>query len=78
MSEIEQKIAELDALLRANPNDSEAFYRRGELKSKLGLQAAALSDFVASAHIDPEGPGTAAADMMRSILDFYNTDLYNP
>lgn len=78
MSEIEQKIAELDAFLEANPNDADALYRRGALKSKLGMQAAALSDFVASAHIDPSGPGAAAATMMRSILNFYNPDIYNP
>lgn len=78
MSEIEQKIAELNALLQTNPNDADALFHRGELKSKLGMQAAALSDFVAAAHIDPDSPAAAAASMMRSILDFYNTDLYNP
>lgn len=78
MSETEQKIAELDAILAANPNDADSFFKRGELKSKLGMQAAALSDFVAAAHLDPNGPGAAAADMMRSILDFYHRDLYNP
>ncbi len=78
MSEIEQQIAELDALLASNPQDSDALYRRGALKAKLGKQAAALSDFAASASIDPNGPGAAAANMMRTILDFYNPDLYNP
>lgn len=75
---IEQEIAELDKWLEAHPQDAEALYRRGALKWKLGLHAAALGDFTASEQLDPCGPGATAARGARGIFDFYNTDLYNP
>lgn len=71
-SEIEQQINELSALIDANPSDAMALYRRGSLHWKLGHRAAAITDFNASAALDPSGPGAAAAANATQILDFYN------
>lgn len=78
MNDIELQIKELDALIASDPKDSDALYRRGALKWKLGLKGAALSDFTASAAIDPEGPGAIAAKGVKGIFEFSNPDLYNP
>lgn len=70
--EIIDQINELDAHLAAHPDDAGAIYRRGSLHWKLGHRAQALTDFNASAALDPDGPGTAAADNALAILNFYN------
>lgn len=75
---IEEEIKELDTYIAEHPEDAEALYRRGALKWKLGRKAEALSDFAASEHLDPTGPGATAAKGVRGIFDFYYTDLYNP
>lgn len=75
---IKQQIADLDAYIALHPDDADALYRRGALKWKLGRNAEALTDFNASARIDPSGPGAAAARGVRGIFNFYNSDLYNP
>lgn len=72
MTEIEKQIEELTARIAADPADAAALYRRGSLYWKLGQRAAAITDFNASALLDPTGPGAAAADHVRSILDFFN------
>lgn len=72
MTEIEQEIAALTARIAADPNDAAALYRRGSLYWKLGQRAAAITDFNASAAIDPDGPGAAASAHAQSILDFFN------
>lgn len=68
---IEQEIIELDAMICAAPT-AELLYRRGCLHWKLSHAAQALSDFNLSAALDPAGPGTEAAEHLRSILHFWN------
>lgn len=77
-TDIQQEIARLTAIIDANPADADALYRRGALYWKLGNHGAALSDYNASAAINPSGPGATAARGVRGILDFTNPDLYNP
>ncbi|MBD5360854.1 MAG: tetratricopeptide repeat protein [Bacteroides sp.] len=72
MNEIEQEIVALTAKLQAEPDDARALYRRGSLYWKLGRRAEAITDFNASAEIEPDGPGAAAAAHALSILDFFN------
>ncbi len=72
MNEIEQEIAALTAKIAADPNDARTLYRRGSLYWKLGRRAEALTDFNASANLDPAGPGAAAATHAQEILDFFN------
>lgn len=78
MTDIDRQIAELTALLKREPDNADALYRRGALHWKLGRHAAALSDFNASAAVNPDGPGATAARGVRGILDFTNPDLLNP
>lgn len=72
MNEIEQEIAALTAKIESESADALDLYRRGSLYWKLGRRAQAITDFNASAKMDPEGPGTAAASHAMAILDFFN------
>lgn len=78
MTDSEQQLQALTDEIASNPGNADALYRRGALNWKLGRHGAALSDFNASAAIDPDGPGAVAARGVRGILDFTNPDLYNP
>lgn len=57
---------------------ADIFYRRGRLYWKLGQRGAAISDYERAVAIDSESPAAEALKMCRDIMDFYNTDLYNP
>lgn len=72
MNDIEKEIAALSAHIDSNPDDAAALYRRGSLHWKLGNRAAAITDFNASARLDPDGPGAAAAAHALDILNFFN------
>ena len=77
----QQIIAEIDrltAVIATNPDDATAHFERGSLLWKLDRRGAAISDFNTAAHLDPSGPGTAAADQAMAIMNFFNPDLLNP
>lgn len=57
---------------------ADIFYRRGRLYWKLEQRGAAISDYERAVAIDSESPAAEALKMCRDIMDFYNTDLYNP
>lgn len=70
--EIEQEILALSTLILLEPENALALYRRGSLYWKLERHAEAITDFNASAKLDPKGPGAAAAAHAQAILDFFN------
>lgn len=74
----DKTLEELNDIIAANPDDADALYRRGSLLWKMGRRGAAISDFNASAAIDPAGPGATAADHAMSIMNFFNPDQLNP
>jgi len=41
-------------------------------------RAAAITAYERSAALDPEGPGATALEMTRDIMDFYDTNQFNP
>lgn len=57
---------------------ADLYYRRGRAYWKLGDKGRAMSDYSHAAALDPSSPAAEALDLCRSIMDFYNTDLYNP
>lgn len=78
MNDIDESIELLNDMIERNPDDAQAYYRRGSLHWKLGHRAAAITDFNASARIDPDGPGAVAAEHAMSIMNFFNPDQFNP
>ncbi len=77
---IKQEIEALSAAAGAVTGAAAAdiFYRRGRLYWKLGQRGAAISDYERAVAIDSDSPAAEALKMCRDIMDFYNTDLYNP
>lgn len=53
-------------------------YRRGRRAWQHGDRAAAITAYERSAALDPEGPGATALEMTRGIMDFYDTNQFNP
>ena len=75
---IEKQIEELTNLINATGRDDELYYRRGKLYWKMGKRAESLTDFNTAIAINPESPASEYLKMLNDIMDFYNTDLYNP
>jgi len=73
----EDVVAMLDRMLENNPNDDLLLYTRGNAKRKKGDWAGAINDYLAAKTINPDSPAVEAANMLNSILEFRNKDLYN-
>lgn len=78
MDEINDKIAQLSLKIASAAADADLLYQRGKLYWKLGQKAAAMTDFNAAVALDPASPAAAYLRMANEIMNFYNTDLYNP
>ncbi len=78
MNEIEEEIDRLSERIDANPEDADAYYRRGTLRWRLGQRAGAMSDLNRAAGLAPDGPAPVALSNLNAIMDFFNPDLYNP
>ncbi len=72
-------IAVLNKLLPKQdvPND-EIFFLLGKAYSKIGDWKQALYNYHTATELNPQSPASEALKQMQEILDFYNTDLYNP
>ncbi len=71
---IDQMLADAaDAASRA-----EAYYLRGRVAWKEGKRGEAISCYEKAESLDPESPAVVALEQTRSIMEFYNKDLYNP
>lgn len=75
----EGRLAQLDELLAARPDDTALLLERGKLRYRRSEWGAALNDF--NAAIRSDGDATEArqyAEMVREILEFRYKDIYNP
>ncbi|MDO4318957.1 MAG: tetratricopeptide repeat protein [Bacteroidales bacterium] len=57
---------------------ADLYYNRGLLYWRLGKRGDAMSDYNRAVALDPASPAAQALTMAQDIMDFYNTDLYNP
>ena len=78
MENIEVEIERLTAVIDGGGADASVYYNRGRLLWRLGRRGEAMSDYEKSAALDPASPAVEALRMCNDIMDFYNTDLYNP
>lgn len=78
MDDIKKQIAAITAMIEQTGPTADLYYRRGKLYWRLGQRAAAITDFNEAVAIDPVSPAAAYIAMTGDIMDFYNTDLYNP
>ena len=75
---IESQINELTEKINKSPENDDLLYQRGKLYWKAGKRAEAITDFNSAKAINPESPAVEYLNMVNDIMDFYNTDLYNP
>ena len=54
------------------------FFLLGKAYAKLGDYRQAINNYSEAVSMNPSSPAVAALAQMQEILDFYNTDLYNP
>lgn len=76
--DITDQINRLSLQIQDSPSDAALFFERGKLFWKIGRRAEAMTDFNTAISFDPQSPARAYLDMANDIMDFYNTDLYNP
>ena len=60
------------------PDLDEAYTMRGMKYWGMQKRAAAINDYLAAIRINPESRARHALQATNEILDYYNTDLYNP
>lgn len=73
--------AALDALskyIEGHPESDDAYFLRGNVYRKLNDWKNAISDYATAKNINPESPAATAYDACIEIMNFFNTDLYNP
>lgn len=75
---IENRIKQLSEDIVKSPQDDALYYERGKLYWKAGMRAEAITDFNQAVSINADSPAADYLKMVNEILDFYNTDLYNP
>lgn len=75
--EIAQEIQNITAKIEQSPT-AEYYYLRGKLYWKIGDKRLAISDFNKAVQSDPNSPAAIYLKMTGDVMDFYNTDLYNP
>lgn len=78
MNILKNDIRELTAKIAEKPDNPLLLFERGKAYWKLGEKAKAMTDFNAALSLDPESPAKQYLEMANDIMDFYNTDLYNP
>lgn len=75
---IEAQIKLLSEKIVKSPECDELYYERGKLYWKAGRRAEAITDFNSAKTINPKSPAAEYLNMVNDIMDFYNTDIYNP
>ena len=72
------ELAEIDAEIATKGATAELYYQRGRLNWRLDRRGAAMSDYERSLALDADSPAKEALKMCRDIMNYYNTDIYNP
>ena len=72
-------IEKYQSVLKLDNKHLEAQFQIGEMYHKLGNLPAALSAYYRTVDIDPNHQkANVKIEMIKSILDFFNPDMYNP
>ncbi|NOU59998.1 tetratricopeptide repeat protein [Marinifilum caeruleilacunae] len=75
----EAAIEKYKAVIVIDKKNIEAQFQIGELYHKIGNLPDALSAYLHTTDIDPEHKkANVKIEMIKSIMDFFNPDLYNP
>ena len=79
MIELGKLTEALNALKKNNEgmSESERYYLLGRTHLKLNHWKEATDCFLQAQALEPDGPATQQLEMINSIMDFFNKDLYN-
>ena len=75
---LDEIILELERYTQENKGDDTAFFRLGNAYRKAGNIPQAIRCYLSAVEINPKSPAKEAHSMLIDILEFRNTDLYNP
>ena len=75
---LEEALAALDAIVGGGGATAEVYYQRGRVNWRLGLRAAAVTDYEHAVALDSGSPARCALEMARDVEAFFNPDLLNP
>ena len=76
---VEAAIEKYKAVLELDKANIEAQFQIGELYHQIGNLPEALSAYLHTTDLDPEHKkANVKIEMIKSIMDFFNPDLYNP
>ncbi len=76
--QLDKARGELEELLAAEPENSQAWFLLGGIYRRHELWGDAINAYNRAKLIDPEGPAAAAIESIYDILHFVNVDLMNP
>ena len=74
----DEALEALTGYIEENPQSDDAYFLRGNVYRKLGDWKEAISNYAVAKNINPESPAATAYDASIEIMNFFNTDLYNP
>ena len=75
---LDELILELEIYTKENKKDDTAFFRLGNAYRKAPNISQAIRCYLTAVEINPSSPAREAHRMIIDILEFRNTDLYNP
>lgn len=75
---LEEALASLNSLIEAEPDNAQWRFLKGKALWKTGDKGGAISEYEHASQLDPQSPATHALEMARSIMDFFNPDIFNP
>lgn len=75
---LQEAIDALSANIEAEPGQALWPFLRGNAYWRLGQKGKAITDYEQAVALDPESGAKHALEMARSVMDFFNPDLYNP
>ena len=75
---LDEIILELERYTQEQKSDDTAFFRLGNAYRKSGNISQAIRCYLTAIEINPQSPAKEAHRMLVDILEFRNTDLYNP
>lgn len=71
-------VVEITEYITAHPDDDRAYTLRGMRYWGAGQRSLAIGDYLAAVRINPDSTAAEALKAANEILDYRNTDLYNP
>ncbi len=74
---LDAAISRLESLIKGNAGDDRLYYLLGCAYRKAGNWQMAINNYLEAMEINPDSPAGEAKDMLVSILEFYNKDIYN-